>query len=130
MTRTIAAAIFALLAVVTAPARAMMVDYVETEVESLDLNYPGPNTLTGNLGIVIGAPSINGYDPFADPTLFLNGLPLTTFGGGAADPGVLFVLNPQGPGVPGTITIPALFPGDPGYGNLSTSHRRKSTLVD
>jgi hypothetical protein len=54
--RFCAAAVFALLTV-TAPAHALV------ETESLDINYPGNLTLTGNLDIQLAAPSVSAYLP-------------------------------------------------------------------
>jgi hypothetical protein len=59
MKRTIAAAIFALLAV-TAPAHAAYVD-VWYQIDSLDLTYPNNNTLTGDLYIQDGAAMVGEY---------------------------------------------------------------------
>jgi hypothetical protein len=81
MKRTIAAAIFALLAVST-PAHAAFVPIEWYQIDSLNLTYPGNTTLTGDLDIQDGAPSVGAYIAGSNSSLSVNGNPLRFITGG------------------------------------------------
>jgi hypothetical protein len=80
MTRTIAAAIFALLAVI-APARAAMVDY------NVNLNFGSNEQVTGNVALTYTGGTPDPYSMNAD--LSLNGATLNPIGGPPAPSGTL-----------------------------------------
>jgi hypothetical protein len=96
MKRTFAAAIFALFAVTapTAPARAVMVDppFAWYQTDTLNLAYPNNTTLTGDLYIEDGAPSVGDYEFAGDESLRVNGTLLTGITGGT---GFVYAYNPS-----------------------------------
>jgi hypothetical protein len=123
MNRTFAAAIFALL-IIAAPARAA--DILWYQIDTINLRYSNNLTLTGNLDIIDGAPSVPNYlahwgstygVPFANSTLSLNGSPLVPITGG---PGFLYTATGVIPFADITYPVPPCCgaPGAPTYGTF------------
>src|ERR1022692_3289732 len=111
-----AAAVFALLTT-TAPAHAALItddDGYPVEVESLNLSFANNFTVTGDLGIGLGAPSVVTYLPGFDlPNVYQNGILVPPIGGpfeSNADAGYLLT-------VAYSLTFPTLPLTSPDYGD-------------